>query len=135
MKRSIFTISLIAAVLMSGILTSCSKNTDLFAGVSGMYAYFSEIDGVKYAHVYNFTNSNTVITYGTVSNSKQGWSSSSALEQIPGHSGWYYDSNCKRQYTYAVVGNKITTTNGDVFTINSDGSLTPDGSNRTYKKW
>lgn len=135
MKKCIFTISLISAVLLNGILVSCSKNSDLFGGVSGMYAYFFEAEGVKHAHVYNFTNNNTVIIYGTVSNSKRGWSSSSVLEQLPGHSGWYYDSNSIRQYTYVAVDNKITITNGDIFTINYDGSLTPDGSNRVYKKW
>lgn len=132
MKKFFF--SIVSVVLLNIILISCSKN-GVDDSISGLYVCFQSVEEYEYAYVYNFINGNAVINYSTVKNSTDGWMESAVLEQIPGHPGWYYSSSSKRQYTYVISENKIFISDGTILTINSDGTLVPDGYNIVYKKW
>lgn len=130
------------ALMFIGLFTSCSDNGDDESGndrkdilkeiIGVWYAPNGEWEGCSFRNVYNFINSNTVIDYSTVSNSRKGWRD--GCTEIPGHSGWYYGTGSERSYTYYIYDNKIYITNNKILTIGGE-ALYEDGSNGVYRKW
>lgn len=82
--------------------------------------------------VYDFINSNTVISYGTVDKFQHVYETNK--EPLPGHTGWYYLSSNKKTLTYAFEDNKVIMTNGELFTY-MNGQLYVDNSSTVLSRW
>ena len=141
-EKSLSWLTLLLTVVLCVGFASCDKDDDddeenggkgNSSGITGLWsASNGSYQGVSFRFVYNFINSNTVVDYSTVSNSREGWIGE--VVAIPGHSGWYYSPNGMRNYTYYVLDNKIYITDGTILTI-TDGGLLEDGSNVVYTRW
>ena len=98
-----------AAVLM---MTGCSKiKTNKLIGWWSCEPYQYGLSSNSYLgrpYVYEFINSNTVVSYGTVRDKiKVG----SVETPVPNHPGWYYPN--KRTWTYLFEDNKVIIYIGD----------------------
>ena len=79
--------------------------------------------------VMDFINSNTVNLYFSAVDSKRALEvafNGSRPTEVPGHSGWYYDSSRAKTYTYVFEDNKAILSNGWILTY-MDGKLYKDG--------
>ena len=118
------------------IMTGC---TDLSTSTSlkGLWyqsmEYCDRCQVYEVDRVYEFINSNTVKSYGNVTQDRYAWSNREVVG-VPGMSGFYYAATNLKNLTYYKDGNKVYLTNGDIFTINGD-ILLIDGSSATLKRW
>ena len=137
--KKILPLLLLAAVFAS--ITSCGSDDDNESidpnNTISILGYWSADNGrsrdglVKFMLVYNFVNSNTVMSYGAA------YYIEGKPEQneptVPGHPSWYITSG-QISKTYYRTGNKIIISDGNILTI--DGyRLLLDNTNIVYTRW
>ncbi len=129
--KKISTITFLLVMMLTGItvFTSCSDSDDDLPG--GLSSWYASVEPNNNAHndVYNFINKNTVVKYHPVVTVDWiYWNGPS--EEVPSHSGWYYQSGCDEYLTYVVEDNKIILTNGSILTILNNGNELREGSTK-----
>lgn len=129
---------LLAAVAVMAVtsLQSCKDDEDNPKnGLSGWYttdeADFEGWFGEHIIYAYNFTNSNTVLYYGALTDKETVNSTSSVT--VSGKR-WWVDVGYPKSYTYTREDNKIIIPmQGVILTINGK-DLSKDGSSDVYRK-
>ncbi len=119
----------ISVILIATIsFSSCINDYEGFGiSLEGMWKSNS------YNRVIEFSGRNTMYHYGNVTKDSKAWSGKTT-EPVPGHSGWFYLPSNKSIHTYRKEGNKIYTTDGDIFTYDG-GRLLEDGSSGYFTRW
>lgn len=134
MKRLKF-LSMLLMVMTAFAFTACSSDDDEEDNsIAGWYMTEAGEgwEGYMFCSCLHFINKNTVDVYDYVANGKYWGKDESSF--FGGRSGWYYQTDCQRTYTYVITDGKIYLTNGTILTIIDKNTLRPDGFSYNYTR-
>lgn len=126
MRKLLKSLFLILGLVVSlTAMTACSDD-DNEGGLSGVYGKKSSYD---YGAAYHFTNSNTVVYYGSAHYGRtNGNNGMLAAKQQIGSSNWYVcEGEPHSTYTYTEKGNKVIIPMKGVIMTKSGKNLIEDG--------